>query len=134
MCQFLETCGFVNRSRSRTLRQNLSGAAPNAAERAVLDLGQIVDAIMVGENGILTLYNMSLVNAAPRNIPHTDTHARYKLSPFGPWPSLTILPNATVRTPRAVSLKPLLITFGRSHCLLSAIFCMAVHYFVSCCT
>lgn len=51
---------------------------------------------MVGDMGTLALYNMTLQNAAPRNILRTDTHARYKVIPFGPWPSLTVLPNATV--------------------------------------
>ncbi|BDA46412.1 probable mitogen-activated protein kinase kinase kinase 11 [Coccomyxa sp. Obi] len=72
------------------------GAAANSTEPAVLDLGQVVDAIMVGERGTLALFNMTLQNAAPRNILRTDTHARYKVIPFGPWPSLTVLPNATV--------------------------------------
>ncbi len=64
----------------------------------MLDFGQIVDALMVGERGTLALYNMTLQNAAPRNILKTDSHARYKIIPFGPWPSLTVLPNATVST------------------------------------
>ncbi len=68
-----------------------------AAQQAVLDFGQVVDAIMVGEAGRLSLHNISLVNAAPRHAPHTDTHARYRVAAFGPWPSLTVLPNATVR-------------------------------------
>ena len=68
-----------------------------APQRAVLDFGQVADAIMVGEGGRLSLYNMTLVNAAQRNVPYTDTHARYKITSFGPWPSLTVLPNATVR-------------------------------------
>lgn len=71
-------------------------AASNSTEPAVLDFGQIVDAIMVGENGTLALQNITLQNAAPRNVLKTDTHARYKVVPFGPWPSLTVLPNATV--------------------------------------
>ncbi|EIE23924.1 kinase-like protein [Coccomyxa subellipsoidea C-169] len=70
--------------------------ATNSTEPAVLDFGQIVDALMVGERGTLALYNMTLQNAAPRNILKTDSHARYKIIPFGPWPSLTVLPNATV--------------------------------------
>ena len=68
-----------------------------AGQQAVLDFGQEVHAIMVGEMGRLLLHNLSLVNAAPRHAPHTDTHARYKVASFGPWPSLTVLPNATVR-------------------------------------
>ncbi|CAL5227539.1 g10528 [Coccomyxa viridis] len=67
-----------------------------AAQPAVLNLGQVVDAIMIGEGGTVQFYNLSIVNAAPRNIPHTDTHARYRIRTFGPWPSITILPNATV--------------------------------------
>lgn len=73
-------------------------ADPNGAEPAVLDFGQVVDAIMVGERGTLSLFNLTLQNAAPRNVLRTDTHARYKIIPFGPWPSLTVLPNATVIT------------------------------------
>ena len=71
-------------------------AVPGSAERAVLDLGQVVDAIMIGEGGIVQFYNLSIIDAAPRNVPHTDTHARYRIRTFGPWPSITILPNATV--------------------------------------
>lgn len=62
----------------------------------MLDFGQVVDAIMIGEGGRLAFYNVSLINAAPRVVPHTDTHARYKIVVFGLWPSITILPNATV--------------------------------------
>ena len=71
-------------------------AVAGAAQPAVLDLGQVVDAIMIGEGGTVQFYNLSIVNAAARNIPHTDTHARYRIKTFGPWPSITILPNATV--------------------------------------
>lgn len=71
-------------------------AVPGAAQPAVLDFGLVVDAIMVGEMGRLSLNNITLVNAAPRHVPHTDTHARYKIATFGPYPSITVLPNATV--------------------------------------
>ena len=74
-------------------------AVPGAAQQAVLNFGQVADAIMVGEGGRLSLYNLTLVNAAQRSVPNTDSHARYKIVSFGPWPSLTVLPNATVRRP-----------------------------------
>lgn len=75
-------------------------AVPGSPEPAILDLGQVVDAIMIGEGGTIQFYNMSIRNAAPRNVPDTDTHARYRIKSFGPWPSITILPNATVSRPQ----------------------------------
>lgn len=74
-----------------------------APQQAVLDFGQVADAIMVGEGGRLALYNLTLVNSAQRNVApgpsDPPTHARYKIASFGPWPSLTVLPNATVSRP-----------------------------------
>ena len=81
-------------------------AVPGAAQPAVLDFGQVVDAIMVGEMGRLSLNNLTLVNAAPRHVPHTDTHARYRIDTFGPYPSITVLPNATVRVIAAYLVLP----------------------------
>ncbi len=81
----------------------------------MLDLGQVVDAIMIGEGGIVQFFNLSIVNAAPRNIPHTDTHARYRIRTFGPWPSISILPNATVSQACKFScMAPLLSVFSPS--------------------
>lgn len=77
-------------------RQWPVAAVPGAAQPTVLDLGQVVDAIMIGEGGTMRFYNLSILNAAPRSVPHTDTHARYRIKTFGPWPSITVLPNATV--------------------------------------
>lgn len=69
---------------------------PGAARTAVIDLGQVVDAIMIGAGGTIQFFNLTLQNPAPRNVLRTDTHARYKIKTFGPWPSITVLPNATV--------------------------------------
>ena len=71
-------------------------AVPGSPQPAVIDLGQVVDAIMIGDGGTVQFNNLTLQNAAPRNALHTDTHARYKIRTFGPWPSITILPNSTV--------------------------------------
>ena len=71
-------------------------AVPGSPQPAVIDLGQVVDAIMIGDGGKVQFNNLTLQNPAPRNVLHTDTHARYKIRTFGPWPSITILPNATV--------------------------------------
>ena len=77
------------------LRVN-AAAVPGSPQPAVIDLGQVVDAIMIGDRGRVQFNNLMLQNAAPRNTSHTDTHARYRIRTFGPWPSITILPNATV--------------------------------------
>ena len=59
-------------------------AVPGSPQPAVIDLGQVVDAIMIGDGGKVQFNNLTLQNAAPRNVPHTDTHARYKIRTFRP--------------------------------------------------
>jgi hypothetical protein len=72
-------------------------ADPAVPAEAVLDFGGAVDSIMVGKHGKLTLTNLTLRNPAPRLPVHTASHARFLLDGFGPYPSITVLPNATVR-------------------------------------
>ena len=72
-------------------------ADPGAQQPAVLDFGGASDSIMVGMNGKLLLTNLTLRNPAPKFPIHTASHARFKVNGFGPWPSITVLPNATVR-------------------------------------
>ena len=88
--------GLVKESASSSHKAVAFPAVPGAAQPALLNLGQVVDAIMIGEGGTIRFYNLSILNAAPRGVLHTDTHARYRIKTFGPWPSITILPNATV--------------------------------------
>ncbi|KAK9822208.1 hypothetical protein WJX81_005892 [Elliptochloris bilobata] len=69
---------------------------PAVQASAVLDFGGVSDSIMVGMNGRLSFTNMTLRSPAPTFPIHTASHARFKVNGFGPWPSVTVLPNATV--------------------------------------
>lgn len=96
ICQCWDALGSSSTSQHGTNNGFCLAAVPGVADLAVIDLGQVVDAIMIGEGARVQFNNLTIKNAAPRNVLHTDTHARYKIRTFGPWPSITILPNATV--------------------------------------
>ena len=78
-------------------KRGCGGADPAASAAGVLDFGGVSDSIMVGMNGRLSFTNLTLRNPAPKFPLHTASHARFRVSGFGPWPSVTVLPNATVR-------------------------------------
>jgi hypothetical protein len=66
-------------------------------EDTAIDLGGMVDAIFVASSGHLGFDRIILHGPGPPSTRRLDTHARYKTLSFGPWPSITLAPNASVR-------------------------------------
>lgn len=58
----------------------------------MLDFGGLVDAIFIDSDAIFGLYKITTRNPGPPGTRKLDSHARYKATTFGAWPSITLAP------------------------------------------